>query len=104
LKKEEALQQFHIDVAGRILFCSRKADKIHVNLGVPLRSHWPIALELYMGPIYRKHRKLREFDKMKTPKTDSSGCLHIQAYVLDTGVPHAVLFVEDILNLPFFSL
>ena len=63
-----------IEIAGRAVHCREVGEKIGVNLGAPRVGHWPIEL----GPW--------------------------QVYVLNTGVPHAVLFVEDILDIPFIDL
>ncbi len=78
LSKGNLAQEMRIESAGRILSCCKKGDKISVEMGSPLLSHWPIELALQVGPV--------------------------QAYILDTGVPHAVVFVEDILDVPFIRL
>jgi len=78
LAKGNGFQKLNIEIAGRIVSCCKEGDKIHVNLGTPSLSHWPIELVLRRGPV--------------------------PVYVLDTGVPHAVLFVQDILGLPFTDL
>jgi diaminopimelate epimerase len=70
-------EQLYIEVGQRILFCRRIGGKIGVDLGVPHIAHWPITLAL---------------DAETMP-----------IYVLDTGVLHAVLFVEDIWNIPLLN-
>jgi diaminopimelate epimerase len=78
LTKSQAAQQLQIEIAGRVLSCKKIEEHIGVNLGSPRISHWPIILELENGPM--------------------------SVYVLDTGVLHAVVFIENILRIPFLHL
>lgn len=55
-----------IETLSGILACRQNGDQVAVNLGTPQILHWP--LKLPQG----------------------------EAYVVDTGVPHAVLFVDDL--------
>ena len=57
-----------IETLSGVLKCRRIEGKVCINLGVPKILHWPI--ELPQG----------------------------SAFVVDTGVPHAVLFVDDLEN------
>jgi diaminopimelate epimerase len=66
-------QELTIEVSGRIFSCRRHDEHVLVNLGAPRLMHWPI--ETDMQPIY----------------------------VLDTGVPHALVFVKEILEIPFLE-
>jgi diaminopimelate epimerase len=75
LNRCEGLTHMRIEVGGRIYFCEKEIDGIRINLGTPRVMHWPIILALK--------------DSVK------------KAYVLDTGVPHAVLFVDEIVHCPF---
>lgn len=56
----------NIETLHGVLSCCRKDGEIAVNLGVPKILHWPI----------------------KLPEGD--------VFVVDTGVPHAVLFVDEL--------
>jgi diaminopimelate epimerase len=69
---------FEIEICNRILKCRKFENTIGVNLGMPQVSHWPIELALDTGKV--------------------------QAYILNTGVPHAVIFVENILEMPFLNV
>jgi diaminopimelate epimerase len=73
LTKNTAVQQMGIEIGERVLSCRRIDDQISVALGAPQIFHWPISLDLPWTRLL---------------------------YVLDTGVPHAVVFVEDILHIP----
>lgn len=65
-KKENTPLELKIETLHGVLECRRSGAEIAVNLGAPRILHWPI--ELAQGTIF----------------------------VLDTGVPHAVLFVDEI--------
>lgn len=58
--------QMQLSVAGRSYACRKEGDSVAVHLGTPTVVHWPILLEA------------REL------------------HVVNTGVPHALLFVEDL--------
>lgn len=60
--------ELKIETLHGILKCRRIEEEIAVNLGIPRILHWPI--ELSQGP----------------------------AFVINTGVPHAILFDDDIDN------
>jgi len=60
------LSEMQLFVAGRVITGRREGDNVAVALGAPILVHWPILLEA------------REL------------------YVVNTGVPHALLFVEDL--------
>lgn len=55
-----------IETLSGILACRQNGDQVAVNLGAPKIRHWP--LKLPQGEVF----------------------------VIDTGVPHAVLFVDDL--------
>lgn len=78
LVRETEAASLKIDVAGRIFSCHRIGDRIAVNLGVPRIIHWPISLDVNNHVL--------------------------SAYVLDTGVVHTVIFVENIMDIAFSSL
>ena len=63
-------QIFNIEAGGRLFLCKKKGKKISINLGTPQIYHFPLQLSLHRGKV--------------------------STYVLNTGVPHAVLFVDDI--------
>jgi diaminopimelate epimerase len=65
-KKENRPSELKIETLHSVLKCRRNGAEIAVNLGVPKILHWPV--ELAQGTVF----------------------------VLDTGVPHAVLFVDEI--------
>ncbi len=65
-KKKKAPEAFCVETGSGVLPCRREGKEIAVNLGAPEILHFPIELEAQM------------------------------LYVLNTGVPHAVLFVDDI--------
>ncbi len=58
--------EIKIETMHRILKCRKINDKIAVDLGVPSIVHWQVKLE------------------------------SASAYIVDTGVPHAVIFTEDL--------
>lgn len=62
-----------IEVSGRVYPCRRSGENIAVNLGPPRILHWPIQIEEHL------------------------------LYVLDTGVPHALIFVDAIDEIPFLK-
>ena len=66
LHKREGLSEMKIETLSGVLKGRKAEDAIAVNLGSPSIIHWPLLLE--EGP----------------------------AYIIDTGVPHAVLFVDDL--------
>ena len=74
LAKEQDFCTCEMEVAGRILSCKRVGDKTRVGLGPPVVLHWPIQLD------------------------------SVAVYVLDTGVPHALIFVRDIVSAPLLEL
>lgn len=55
-----------IETSSGLLDCCRRGEEIAVNLGIPRIVHWPI-----------------EIDQR-------------EVFILDTGVPHAVVFVDDL--------
>jgi diaminopimelate epimerase len=65
-KRENHVSELKIETLHGILKCRYCEDQIAVNLGIPRILHWPI--ELPQGP----------------------------AFVINTGVPHAVLFEDDL--------
>jgi diaminopimelate epimerase len=65
-KRENRLSELKIETLHGILKCRRSGEEITVNLGVPRILHWPI--ELPQG----------------------------LAFVINTGVPHAILFDDDV--------
>jgi diaminopimelate epimerase len=65
-KHENRPLELNIETLHGILKCRNSGEEIAVNLGVPRILHWPI--ELSQGQIF----------------------------VVNTGVPHAVLFVDDL--------
>lgn len=65
-KRQNALETVTIETGSGVLSCRREGEEIAVNLGVPDILHFPIELE---------ERKL---------------------FVLNTGVPHVVIFVDAI--------
>lgn len=65
-KREIIPSELKIETLHGILTCRRNGEEIVVNLGAPEIIHWPIHLD--QG----------------------------QLFVLDTGVPHAVLFVDEL--------
>ena len=78
LTKNTAIEQMQIEIGERILSCRRLGDQISVDLGAPHISHWPILLSLQTSTMLRTWL----------------------FYVLDTGVPHAVVFVDDVMCIP----
>ena len=78
LSKQTGTSSFKMDSAGRIFACHCIGDHIAVNLGSPRIIHWPIQLEVANDAF--------------------------SAYVLDTGVMHTVIFVENIMDIAFSSL
>jgi diaminopimelate epimerase len=64
--RENISSEVTIETLHGVLKCRRANGKIVVNLGVPRILHWPIALP--QGLVF----------------------------VIDTGVPHAVLFVDEL--------
>ncbi len=65
-RRKGADAKVKIETGAGILSCRREAEQIAVNLGTPFVVHWPIELD---------DRKV---------------------FVVNTGVPHAVLFVDDL--------
>jgi diaminopimelate epimerase len=65
-KEENISSEIRIETSHAVLKCRRVDGDIAVHLGAPEILHWPI--ELSQGPVF----------------------------VIDTGVPHAVLFVDEI--------
>jgi diaminopimelate epimerase len=65
-KQEGAPFNLAIETLHGILHCRKAGEQIAVNLGPPSVLHWPIQMEY--GPVY----------------------------VVHTGVPHAVVFVENV--------
>lgn len=65
-KRENSLSELTVETLHGILKCRRVGKEIAVNLGPPLVLHWPLQM--------------------------AEGL----AYVVDTGVPHAVFFVDDL--------
>ena len=63
---EQVPATLHIETLAGVFTCTRTEGEVAVNLGVPKILHWPIALP------------------------------QAKAFVVDTGVPHAVVFVDDI--------
>ncbi len=62
------VQKLNIETLYGVLTCRQSGDAIAVNLGVPKVLHWPLTLP------------------------------QVELFVVDTGVPHAVLFVDDLDN------
>jgi len=60
----------HIEVTGRIYFCRFQDEKIKICLGSPKILYWDLAIAIENEPL--------------------------RLFVLDTGVPHAVVFTEDL--------
>lgn len=71
-------EQFSIETMHATLACQIKGDRISVVLGKPHVLHWGVSLE-------------------------DNGSSYV-AYVVNTGVPHAVVFVEDLDDIDVFSL
>jgi len=71
-------ETYHIEVMGRIYPCCFQDEKIQVYFGQPKIQYWDLAFEI-------ENSKLRLF-------------------VLDTGVPHAVVFSDDIEQSAFMDL
>jgi diaminopimelate epimerase len=65
-KREPALSEVAIETRHAVLKCRKVEGGIAVNMGAPAVLHWPLELE----------------EKV--------------IYVVDTGVPHAVVFVDDL--------
>ena len=65
-KRVSSAKEITIETLAGVLGCRKIGDEIAVNLGLPTVLQWP--LEMSEGP----------------------------AYVVNTGVPHAVLFVNDL--------
>ena len=65
---------FKIETMHSVLACQAFDEKVGVFMGAPHIMHWGIEV------------------------------LNMTAYVLDTGVPHAVIFVSDLDNLDVFNL
>ncbi|HEY2810630.1 MAG TPA: diaminopimelate epimerase [Rhabdochlamydiaceae bacterium] len=78
LRAGEGRTEWNIEIGGRVSACRCQGEEICVNLGVPIMLHWPLSLDL---PAGKK-----------------------EAFVLHTGVPHAVIFVEDIADSSFIEL
>jgi diaminopimelate epimerase len=66
LKYKSSLSELAIETRHAILKCKKLGDEIVVNLGLPEILHWPIQLE------------------------------ETALFVVNTGVPHAVIFVDDL--------
>lgn len=66
--RENCFSELKIETVHGVLKCRRCEDEIAVNLGVPRILHWP--LKLPQGSVY----------------------------VVNTGVPHAILFDDDLDN------
>ncbi len=67
-----------VEVAGRLFTCQIGRGKISVNLGPPRIDHWPLVVETSHGAL--------------------------TVFVLDTGVPHAVIWVDEISEVPLAHL
>lgn len=61
--------ELQLQVAGRVFACRKEGGDVAVGLGAPKLCYWPIRLE------------------------------NLVVYVLDTGVPHALLFVDELTRL-----
>lgn len=73
----EVQVEVQIEAGERIFSCRRSGCNISVNLGVPQVMHWPMSL-----------------------------CVQgeeVQLYVLHVGVPHAVLFVQEVMEVPLLK-
>jgi len=75
LSRSLGIDEMRIEVLGRIYTCQKEETAIRVYLGAPRILHWPLTLALQGGVK--------------------------DLYILDTGVPHAVLLVEKIDDFPF---
>jgi diaminopimelate epimerase len=69
LTKDTVIKSLTIESEGRVLSCSWAGDQIRVDMGAPVVVHWPFLWNT------------------------------VSIYVVDTGVPHAVFFVEDLMNI-----
>ncbi len=66
LKHNHSLSEVNIETGHAVLKCRKVEGEIAVNLGTPVVLHWPIEIE------------------------------EAVLYVVNTGVPHAVIFVDDL--------
>lgn len=63
-------ETYQIATAKKIYSCKIEGEKIHVNMGAPAILHWDYPVEVEGA--------------------------HWRCYVVDSGVPHAVIFTEDL--------
>ena len=63
-------EKFHIETEAEVLECSYQGGKVSVNFPPPKVLHWGISLQ--------------------------EGGVSEEIFVVDTGVPHAVVFIEDL--------
>lgn len=66
LFKRELRAELTVETSHGVLKCRKAGNEIAINLGCPTLLHWPISMEEGI------------------------------AFILNTGVPHAVFFVEDL--------